>query len=162
MEKSDEEAKAQERMQDLPNQQLKSAGMIIKEITGSIKELSTVYERIGFAGMLTVSAIALISLTIVLSFYTETILMQEKILFSWIAIALAVLATVFLVQKNSKESRRELLAMEIERERNRWIHEETMAKLNMEGSARKGHESQSGPHSYTRGNELSSGWMPTL
>ena len=146
MEDDFKEINATEREQDLPTPDFKSASTIIKETTGAIKELSTVYDKIGFAGTLTVSAIVLGIVTIAFSYFSGTMMenewrlgttLQEEILFGCIAIAFAALGTVFLIQKNSKESQQQLLAMEIERERNRYIHEETIEKLRLQGSTRE-------------------------
>lgn len=140
-----------ERKQNLPTPEFKSASLIIKETSDAIKELSTVYERIGLAGTFTVSAIVLGIVTIVFSYFSGTVIgnswrlgttLQEEILFGCIAIAFAGLGTVFLIQKNSKESRRQLLAMEIERDRNRYIHEQTIAKLRLQGSAEEAQGTQ--------------------
>ena len=152
--------KAAERKPDLPTSEFKSASTIIKETTGAIKELSTVYDKIGFAGTLTVSAIVLGIVTIIFTYLSGTMIgdewrlgttLQEEILFACIAIAFAALGTVFLIQKNSKESQRQLLAMEIERERNRYIHEETVAKLRLQGSTGQAQGDQTGATFTTSG-----------
>lgn len=140
-----------ERKQNSPTREMKSASAIIKETSGAIKELSTVYERIGLAGTFTVSAIVLGILTIVFSYFSGAEIgndwrlgtsLHEEILFGCIVIAFAGLGTVSLIYRNSKESQRELLAMEIERELNRYIHEEAIAKLQLPGSTKEAQTTQ--------------------
>jgi len=82
-------------------------------------------------------------LTIVLSFLTGTgeeggwyggITVWEEALFLSLCAVFAIVGLVFLVRYNDRKSEIQLLTIEIERDRNRWLHEETLAKLQLPGS----------------------------
>ena len=125
--------------------ELKPTSEILAESVTAIQSLAPVYKEIGFAGFLAVSAVVIVLLTVVLAFATSAedadkwyggISLGEEAMFLTIAAVLAALGFWFLARYNHLKTRIQELTIEIERERNHWVHEETTAKLRLAGSGR--------------------------
>jgi hypothetical protein len=121
----------------------KSAREIIEDSAEAIQKLAPVYKEVGWAGFFAVSSVVIAMLTIALSFLTGTgqegrwyggITVWEEALFLSLCAVFAFAGLVFLIKYNDRKADIQQLTIEIERERNRWLHEETMAKLKLQGS----------------------------
>lgn len=122
----------------------KPASLIVQEATRAITDLVPAYEKLGFAGIFAVAAIVIVIIVITLSFITGIpvggswhtgISFYEEVLFAFLALGFAIVSTVFLIQKNAKETKIKLKAMEIDMELNKLLHEQTMARLQSQGDA---------------------------
>lgn len=135
----DENSSKEDALQDVPTTDFKSAREILNDSVSSIKELSPVYRNLGWAGFFGVSSVVIALLTIALSFLTGTggegrwyggITFQEEILFMVISGLFALFGLIFLMQFNDKNAELQKLQIEIDHNRNKWLHEQTMVRLN--------------------------------
>lgn len=149
MSNGDDEKKASPPSIDIPSTEFKSAKDILKDSISSIKELAPVYQGLGWAGFFGVSSVVIALLTIVLSFYTGTesegswfggITLYEEILFMAISALFAIVGLIFLIKRTENKVELQKIQIEIDHNQNKWLHEETMAKLNLpmsQGSSTK-------------------------
>lgn len=113
------------------------------EIIDAIKDLAPVYKALGLPGFLTVSGVVIGIFTIVLSFLTGTddqgqwyggIDFWEEFLFMAIAVVFVAIGSLLLLRNNASRAAIQEWTIKLERERNKWIHEETMAQFEIPGS----------------------------
>ncbi len=127
--------------------EFKSASEILKISVVAMTEFGKIYTHVGVAGFLTIAGVTIALLTIALSFITGTsaqggmlggITIWEELLFMAIAVVMITLGVVYLLAGNSAKAGVHKLTTELEREQNRWLHEETMAKFGLPGSQQAG------------------------
>ncbi|MBA7490526.1 hypothetical protein ES702_01064 [subsurface metagenome] len=123
--------------------EIKTGATIITETVKAMKELGPLYKEVGLAGFLTIAGVVIGLLTIALSFLTGTadagrwyggIKLEEAILFVALSITFVILGVGFLTRYNSQKTRIQQQGIEVGKERNKWIHQETMEKLRTRGS----------------------------
>ena len=127
----------------IPQSNLESGTKILQNSITAIKDLSETYKKSSLTGFLVVSGVVLALLTIVLSFISGTqpeknwitgITLWEEVIFSIISIVCIVSGTLFLTHINKCKLELQKIAIQIDKERNGYIHRETVAKFNLEGS----------------------------
>lgn len=146
---------------EVPSSNFESAPNIVATSVQAIQQLAPVYGQLGLAGFLTVAGTALILLTVALSFATGTanagnwggITIWEEVLFMAVAVFLITAGVVFLHSLNAAKAAIQRFALEQGHDQNRWVHEETMAKLAIRGSQ----PAVSKPPDQDQSSELSNG-----
>lgn len=120
------------------------ASQIIDTSIQAIEKLGPIYKNVKMAGFLTIAGVTIAILTIGLSFLTGTgeeskwyggITIWEEILFMIVAILFVSFGVIFLLKNNAIKSSIQKTTIDLGSEKNRWIHEETMAKFGIRGSA---------------------------
>ncbi|WP_163576795.1 hypothetical protein [Halomonas faecis] len=134
---------------------LNTAAEIIDIALGAVKQLRPVYNELGWGGFFAISSVVIVIVTIALSFVSGVgaearwigITFGEQVAFLCIAAIFAIIGVIFLLRYNDLKSQIQTLTIEIERDRNKWIHEEAMAKLNLQGSQQSSREPHKGGES---------------